>query len=60
MFSAYMSTRVGAATEIVVTDADPQHIADLVELLKADAERQRCAIDALAQHHLFGDSEEVR
>lgn len=43
---------------IVITDADPQYIADLVDLLKADAERQRCAIDALAQHHLFGDSDE--
>jgi 23S rRNA U2552 (ribose-2'-O)-methylase RlmE/FtsJ len=58
MFSAYISTRAGAETEIVVTDADPQYIADVVELLKADAERKRVAIDALAQHHLFDGVED--
>ncbi len=60
VFSAYISTRPGAGTEFVLTEAEPQYIADLVELLKVAFERRRCEIDALAQHGLFGDGEEVR
>jgi len=58
MFSAHISTRAGADTEIVVTDADPFYIHDVVELLKAIADGKRAAIDALSQHHLFGEAEE--